>query len=198
MEPAWAKEYYEKAVTAGRRDTTKNRELLVLALNNLAMLHRERNQTPAAEKALREALALNPNAPETLSNLGSLLHGAGKLAEAEALERQAVAVLMKRGGPRTAELATASTNLGDLLWNRGAHLEAITLFRRALEVDRGVYGPGHPELFIDLMNLGMRLKAMGQTREADAHLKEALALAERHFGPGSEQAKDARSGLGQR
>ncbi len=196
MEPERAKEHYEKAILAGRRDPAKNRELLVLALNNLAMLHREKGETPAAEKALREALALNPNAPETLSNLGSLLHGAGKLAEAEALERQAVAVLQKRGGPRTAELATASTNLADLLWNRGAHVEAIGLFRRALEVDRAVYGAGHPELFIDLMNLGMRLKAMGQAREADGLLREALAIAERQFGAGSEQAKAARAGLG--
>lgn len=196
MEPERAKEHYEKAILAGRRDPAKNRELLVLALNNLAMLHRERGETPAAEKALREALALDANAPETLSNLGSLLHGAGKLAEAEALERQAVAVLLKRGGPRTAELATASTNLADLLWNRGAHVEAIGLFRRALEVDRAVYGAGHPELFIDLMNLGMRLKAMGQAREADGLLREALAIAERQFGAGSEQAKAARAGLG--
>lgn len=198
MQPDRALEYFEKAVAAGRREPVKNRDLLVIALNNLAMTRREKNQTPAAERSLRQALALDPNAPATLSNLGSLLHSSGRLSEAEIMERQAVAVLTKRGGPRTAELATASTNLGDLLWSRGAHVEALALFRRALEIDRAVYGAEHPELFVDLMNVGMRLKAMGQAQAADRHLREALAIAEKHFGAASDQAKDAREGLSAR
>ncbi|BDC48549.1 hypothetical protein F183_A08650 [Bryobacterales bacterium F-183] len=190
MEPARARELYTKALA-----TSKSKEFQVLVLNNLALSYRESKDDRAAEKALRQALALDPNHVGALSNLGSLLHGSGRVLEAERLERQALAVLLKRSGPRTAELATVSTNLGDLLWSKGQRTEALTHFRRALAVDQAVYGPRHPELFIDLMNLGMLLRESGIAGEAQTVLRQALAIAERHHGANSDEARMAREKL---
>lgn len=193
MEPAREREYYAKALAA-----SKSSEFKVTVLNNLALSHRGNKDDAAAEKALRQALALDPNHVGVLSNLGSLLHSAGRIAEAERLERHALAVLLKRTGPHTAELATVSTNLGDLLLSKGQLPEAITHFRRALMVDQSVYGPTHPELFIDLINLGMGLKASGIAQESQTVLRRALAIAEQHFGANSQEARIAREGLAAR
>jgi tetratricopeptide (TPR) repeat protein len=190
MEPARASEYYVKALA-----TSKSKELKLLVLNNLAFSHRENKDDRSAERVLRQALALDPGNVGVLSNLGSLLQSSGRILEAERLERQALAILLRRNGPRTAELATVSTNLGDLLLSKGQPTEALMHFRRALAVDQAVYGPNHPELFIDLMNLGMHLKGTGNTGEARTVLRQALAIAEQHFGPYSQQARAAKDNL---
>lgn len=190
LEPARAREHLRMALR-----TSKSKEFQLLVMNNLAFSHRENKDDRAAETVLRQALALDPNHVGVLSNLGSLLHSSGRLAEAERLERQALAILLKRTGPVTAELATVSTNLGDLLSSRGQLAEALTHFRRALAVDQSVYGPNHPELFIDLMNLGMLLKASGIRGEAQTVLRQALSIAEQHFGSTSEEARAARDNL---
>ena len=190
MEPARAREYYEKALAL-----SKSKDFQVLVLNNLSFLHRENKDDRSAEKMLRQALALDPNNVGVLSNLGSMLHSSGRMLEAERLERLALAVLLKRSGPRTAELATVSTNLGDLLLSKGQPVEALTHFRRALAVDQAIYGTNHPELFIDLMNLGMLLKGTGASGEAQSVLRQALAIAEQHFGVNSQEARAARDNL---
>jgi Tfp pilus assembly protein PilF len=190
MEPARAREYYGKALA-----TSKSKDFQVMAMNNLAFSHRENQDDRSAEKVLRQALALDPNHAGVLSNLGSLLHSSGRILEAERLERQALALLLARTGPRTAELATVSTNLGDLLRSKGQGAEALTHFRRALAVDQSVYGTNHPELFIDLMNLGTLLKESGIANEARTVLQQALAIAEKHFGAQSQEARIAREHL---
>lgn len=190
MEPAREREYYGRALLA-----SKSKEFQVTVLNNLALSHRANKDDGLAEKALRQALALDPNRVGVLTNLGSLLHTLGRMVEAERLERHALAVLLKQTGPRTAELATVSTNLGDLLLSKGQLPEAVTHFRRALAVDQAIYGPNHPELFIDLMNLGMGLKASGSARESQTVLRQALAIAEQHYGANSQEARLAREGL---
>lgn len=190
MEPARAVEFYGKALAANK---TKDFQLLVL--NNLALTHREANDNRAAERVMRQALALDPNSSSVLSNLGSLLHSSGRIVEAESLERRALAIVLKQTGPRTAELATVSTNLGDLLRSKGQRAEALTHFRRALAVDQAVYGTDHPELFVDLMNLGTLLKESGITGEGQTVLRQALVLAERYFGASSEEAQLARQSI---
>lgn len=190
MEPAHAVEYYGKALAI-----SKSKDFRVMVMNNLAFSYRENKDDRSAEKVLRQALALDPNHAGVLSNLGSLLHSSGQVAEAERLERQALAVLLKKTGPRTAELATVSTNLGDLLLSKGQPAEALVHFRRALAVDQSVYGPEHPELFVDLMNLGLLLKGSGAANEAQTVLRRAVAIAEQHFGPSSQEAQLAREKL---
>jgi Tfp pilus assembly protein PilF len=187
MEPARAREYYGKALA-----TSKSKDFQVTVMNNLALSHRENNDDRSAERVFRQALALDPNNVGVLSNFGSLLHSTGRIVEAERLERQALAVLLKRDGPRTAELATVSTNLGDLLRSRGERVESLTHFRRALAVDQAVYGPNHPELFIDLMNLGSLLKESGIANEAQTVLRRAVSIAEQHYGAQSQEARLAR------
>jgi Tfp pilus assembly protein PilF len=190
MEPSRAVEYYGKALV-----TSKSKDFRVMVMNNLALSHRENKDDRTAEKVLRQALALDPNNAMVLSNLGSLLHSSGRLLEAERVERQALAVLLRKNGPRTAELATVSTNLGDLLLSKGQPAEAMIHFRRALTVDEAVYGPNHPELFVDLMNLGVLLKDSGIANEAQTVLRRALAVAEQHYGSRSQEAQMARDKL---
>ena len=190
MEPSRAVDYYGKALA-----TSKSKAFQVTMMNNLALSHRESKDDRSAEQVLRQALALDPNNASVLSNLGSLLHSSGRILEAERLERKALAVLLRKNGPRTAELATVSTNLGDLLLSKGERAEALTHFRRALAVDEAVYGPNHPELYIDLMNLGVLLRSSGVANEAQAVLGRALAIAEQHYGSRSQQAQLARDML---
>ena len=193
-DPANTRTYYARAVEAEERVWGKDDPRVAIALNSLALTDRERGE-PLLRRALaiqRKALGnTDPALATTMSNLGSLLHSAGKLEEAERLERAAVRILARR---QSAELGTAYTNLADLLWTKGARLDSVAMYRKALAVDEAVYGPEHPEVAGDLTNLGLLLKELGRAREAAGLLRRALGIFERQFGPDSPQA-EARKNL---
>lgn len=106
----------------------------------------------AAERALRDALALAPQHPALLNNLSMLLRRQGALAEAETHARRLLAI-----APRVPE---ASLTLAAVLAGRDPQreTEAIDLLRRASEIS-----PDHGSLHY---NLAYSLLRLGRFREA--------------------------------
>ena len=94
------------------------------------------------------------------NNLGIDLEAAGRLDEATAQFRQAVAA--------APEYKDALNSLGAILDYKGNTVEAIPLQRRAIAADPH-YANAH-------INLGHELSETGQTQEAFAELSEALRL----------------------
>ena len=107
-----------------------------------------------------QALSLNPNIPEALSNLGLALKALGKADAAIARYEQALALK-----PDAPEILC---NLGIVLKDRGRIDEAITCYHKAL-----AFKPDYPAA---LSNLGNALRDQGRFDEAIACYRQALAL----------------------
>jgi tetratricopeptide (TPR) repeat protein len=103
----------------------------------------------AAEKALREGLALAPLHPALLNNLAMLLRRQGALEEAEALARKLLAV-----APQAPE---STLTLAAVLAGRDPQheSEAVALLERAAAA-----APSHPSLNWNLAHSLMRLKRL--------------------------------------
>jgi protein O-mannosyl-transferase len=108
----------------------------------------------------RATLATNPNVFIAQNNLGGLLLTEGRVGEAEAYFRQAIAL-----EPTYPE---GYDNLGIVLHDTGRIDEAIARYRTAVQLD-----PRYP---IAHNNLGISLAAQGNLDEAIAEFREALRL----------------------
>jgi len=150
-----------------------------------------------AERAFREALALTPNRPSVLNNLGLVLLQAQKFEEAEAILRKKAAVennsaasllalgdcLTRREKTEDAlacyfgaaeqepDSALAQGRAGRTLVALGRSVEALARFERALSVE--------PQNSFLLLNRGNILYELGHY-EAAAECYETLLLAEPH------------------
>ena len=101
---------------------------------------------------------------EALKNQGNVYLGNGKLDDAAACFRQAIAC-----NPHYAE---AYTNLGFVLQMQGNLDEAIALFRKAVLIK--------PSLLPAHLNLGTALMGLGQVDAAEESIRRVIALAPEH------------------
>jgi serine/threonine-protein kinase len=109
---------------------------------------------------LRAAVALRPRAAAAHNDLGVVLSGQGKAAEAEKEFREALRI--------QPDLGVAHSNLGALLYSQGKLAEAEREYREALRTN-----PGYPKAH---NNLGLLLADQGKAGEAEREYKEALRL----------------------
>ncbi len=114
----------------------------------------------AAAASYRQALALRPDIPAALNNLGMALRGLGRLDEAMACYRRALAL--------APDFPEAHNNLGLLHRDRGALDEAAASHRLAVAAA--------PRFAQAHNNLGVALREQGLLEEARAACAQAIAL----------------------
>ena len=117
-------------------------------------------QGKEAVQALQTAARLSPGDAETHSNLGNVLRAAGRLEEAAASHRRAIAV--------RPDYAEAHNNLGSVMLDLGQLDEAAGHYRRALALN--------PDFALAHDNLGIALLGLGKPQEAAVSHGEALRL----------------------
>jgi tetratricopeptide (TPR) repeat protein len=115
----------------------------------------------AAIEAYRRAAAADPRSPDAWINLGSLLHEAGRAAEAEAVYREALG--------RCGSDPLLLYNFGVLLDDRGRKEEALATYRKALGAD--------PTLADCHYNIALLCESLDRPREAIRHMAEYRRLA---------------------
>ena len=103
---------------------------------------------------------------------GSLLHGLGRLDEAEQHYRRSLRMLERQFGPEDPDLVFALNNLGSLMMVRGQLSEAAQLRERSLEMRERSYPAGDPVVLRATENLAA-------VRLAQKHYAEAQRLVER-------------------
>ena len=141
-----------------------------------------------SEELLRAALAEATTLPGSKlvatasNNLGLLLKDTNRIAEAEPLFRQALAVDESTFGSQHPKVATDLNNLALLLQDTNRLVEAETLMRRAIAIDDAAYGRLHPQLATGLNNLACLLHDTNRIGEAEPLLEEALTIDETVFG----------------
>ena len=103
---------------------------------------------------------MKPDYAEAHSNLGNTLQELGKLDDAEANYRQAIAL--------KPHFTAAYSNLGVTLREQGKLVEAEANYRQAIALK--------PDFTAALNNLGVVLKELGRLDEAEANYRQAIAL----------------------
>jgi predicted negative regulator of RcsB-dependent stress response len=116
------------------------------ALMQRAKAHEGHNELKAAEDLYRRALALGPEDPLALNNLGTVLSRVGRLDEAVILVKAAISA--------NPDYAEAYYNLGALLINKGRTAEAIAPLQTALRLK-----PGFTEARDRLSEIGASVKS---------------------------------------
>lgn len=113
---------------------------------------------------------------DSLLWLAGLLNRTGRFAEAEPLDRQALAIYQKRFGREHATVGLASSCLGDVLGNLGRHAEAETMLREAVAINQKVMGPENGEIGNSMDRLGHVLAAQGKLAEAETYLRNGTKM----------------------
>jgi Tfp pilus assembly protein PilF len=157
----------------------------------MAALAQDMGNPQRAEELIRKALASygadgsseSAEGLAALVHLGAILASEGKLAEAEAADRHAVAGyrMQSRMQPPGANYAAALNNLGNLMIVRGRPKEAEALLREALAMWERIVGPDHPSVTPTLTNLGALLQARHRYGEAEAAMNRATRIDARNL-----------------
>jgi tetratricopeptide (TPR) repeat protein len=112
----------------------------------------------------------------SLSNLAGEYGELGRVDEAIAMQRQALAMMRRVHGPEHPHVATMANNLALELARTGRWEESLELQRQALEVAERT-APEAPELAAKLTNLGKLLLDVGRLEEAAPLIRRADELA---------------------
>jgi Flp pilus assembly protein TadD len=134
------------------------------AWRRMSMLAEQFGRPDLALDWIGKAAALEPDNLHYLFAEAVTLQEAGRLAEAEARYRQAIAI--------NPDLADVHSNLGVLLRGQGRKAEALAAYQRAVELS-----PDSP-VFLD--NLGIALDGLDRHAEAETCFRAAIARAPDH------------------
>ena len=191
------------AVWAGQpRPGRINAEPAATVHHNLARVlraqHQSRAALPHARRAVQiHAATLGPDHLHTALDkaaLADILDDLGELAEAEALLREATALLERDLGPGRL-VAVKLNDLGALLARRGDSTEAEALYRRSLAIKESFLGPRSPALAASLNNLAVLLKRTGNVEEARELYERAIGTLEGNVEPDERIIQTARKNL---
>jgi tetratricopeptide (TPR) repeat protein len=127
-----AEQLWREAQAAFREAYGASHPVLAKSLSNLAAHYTRVNKHAEAEALYREALTMDPE-PMMLNNLGVLLHQRGRVPEAEAAYRQALAIYAGKAAPVRQALHLHG-NLGVLLAATGRAHEALAAFENVVRL----------------------------------------------------------------
>src|SRR5262249_5912765 len=106
-------------------------------------------------------------------NLANLLGAQGKLVEAEALHRKALALFLKARGEGHTDTATSYYRLASVLGAQGKWPEAEPLHRKALAIELAALGEAHQSTAGSYSKLAHTPDHLGKADEARAALPAA-------------------------
>jgi tetratricopeptide (TPR) repeat protein len=130
-----------------------------------------------------DAAGIVEEAEELMGDLALLLSAKGLYAQAEPLDRRALAIAESHYPPDDPRIAIHLNNLAQLLQATNRLGEAEPLMRRALAIDEASYRLDHPAVARDLNNLAGLLQATNRLGEAEPLMRRALAIDEASYGP---------------
>lgn len=157
---------------------------LVISLNNLAIVHSQRQRFALAEPLLKEALTTtvalhgehHPSTAECLFNLSMVQLQTGQLDEAvRACERgAAINAVVLMDNP--ADFAAALTHVAKQYAKSGDAQKTETALRRSVQLVRQQLGSEHPRVAMALANLATLYRSQHRTDDAEAALKQSRSL----------------------
>jgi tetratricopeptide (TPR) repeat protein len=116
----------------------------------------------------------HPDTAISYIGLAGVLHAQGKLAEAEAMARRALAIDRKALGEDDLDTARSYDHLAHALYAQGRLVEAEPIFRKAPAARLGSVGEGHHAIATSYRDLGLILDSLGRADEALDALTSAI------------------------
>lgn len=157
----------------------------VHALATLAWAQQNIGHTAQSERTLRTALdiadraeagAMAEASADMRNQLGTLLLGQGRFAEAASAFRTALQATQALHGATNPEVATVQANLAQALQRQGRLADAAAVLRQALAVQEASLGSVHPRLVDTLDALGSLYSELDDLPRAEAHLVRAIDM----------------------
>lgn len=111
-----------------------------------------------------------------LSNLANVVRAQGRYAEAEELNREALAIDAATIGTAHPDYAIHLNNLAGAVQDQERYVEAEVLYREALAIDVETMGTAHPGYATRLNNLGVNAAYQKKFAEARNYFEEALKI----------------------
>ncbi len=153
-----------------------------------------------AEETLRVAReSLGSGHAVALSALESLAlarHSEGRLGDAEALHREALAGRTAAFGPTHDATLSSLNNLAGVLLALARTDEALEAFRRIASARETTLGADHPRTLTSLSNLALALDEAGKPDEAVRVYRDVVERQTQVLGPDHPRVLTARSNLG--
>lgn len=172
-----AADFYRQSLAKEEAASGKNGARVAVRLVALALVTEPRQALPLLQRALvinrKQYGERHPETATVETNLVGPLLAAGRLDEAVATGRRALAGFESTVGEEHPRTAAAASNLAEALHAKGDLKQAEQLYRRAWAIDRQAYGPSHPETLADIKNLAEFLQETGRQQEAKALLSGA-------------------------
>ena len=173
----------EGALAMRRRLLAPGDPSIASSLNALAMWTLDGGDLEGAGRLFAEALgilrahlpAAHPHVLVLMHNLAAIQARQGHWAEAEAVQREVLALRRRVEGPGTLGCASSLESLGASLVHLGAHEEALEVFREAKSIFELLLKPGHWRIANAQRNTALALILLGREAEGLALLDEAVA-----------------------
>lgn len=139
--------------------------------------------------------AKDPSIAVEVNNLAEANRRMGRLDEAEALYKRAIALDEKAGPENAAGLATSLNNLA-LVYRAQRRLDdAAKLHERSLAMLEKTLGPNHPDVARSLNNLATLYRLQGQPERARPLQERAVEIADGTLGPQHPDTRQLRRNL---
>jgi serine/threonine-protein kinase len=110
------------------------------------------------------------------NDLGDVAYRSGDFAEAERLNRAAIAEYRKLPEGTYVEMAASLSNLGAVLIKQGKYDEAEPFVREGLELRRKMLGNAHPDTAMSLFRLSDLLYKKGDYQNAESAARESVQV----------------------
>jgi tetratricopeptide (TPR) repeat protein/tRNA A-37 threonylcarbamoyl transferase component Bud32 len=120
---------------------------------------------------------------DLLDNLADVQVAAGRMDDALAGDRRALAIREEVLGPDHMLVAASLDNIATLLGDKGEYDEALHIYERTLELRKHALGPEHFDVSLTINGIGGIYMALGEDDEALRHFEQASRLIERAMGP---------------
>ncbi|MEO1088208.1 MAG: tetratricopeptide repeat protein, partial [Acidobacteriota bacterium] len=142
---------------------------------NLADFEKARPNLEAA-LMLREVHGSDVERAESLHNLAALDRHQGRLQDAEARMRRALA--LQQGAPDDvdSDLARGLANLGSLLIEKGQPAEAVPFIEGALAIQERIFGESHAETARSFNTLATALSRLRRPDEAEIYYRRSVEI----------------------
>ncbi len=181
------------AVATLSRDKTAKPLSLSVALAHEGDLSTLQAHYDAAEKAYRQAIAIQSARPQdrlsrielskTLHGLGTLLEQQGRYADADRILRQALKLQRKLHPGPDGDIAITLKDLARVMAAGGDLNGAIPVMRKALAMQRTLRGTEpHPDLAEAMNDMALLLEEHGDYDGAEKLFREAIAMKRRLYG----------------